>query len=135
MSKALKTSVLVLDPDGQARLLVPGERLPRWAVKAIGNADVWQDSEEASQEDEEAAPEPEQQSQVESTPEPENAPEKDGTDPEDDDDLIGGAPTAVQKPGGNGSLEEWVAYAKAQGADPAELEGKSRNEIRSLYSD
>ena len=44
-------------------------------------------------------------------------------DPDDDD----------TKPGGNASLEEWQDYARSQGMSDADLENKSRNELRDLY--
>lgn len=38
------------------------------------------------------------------------------------------------RPGGNASLDEWHAYALAHGQTDEDLEGKSRNEIRDLFS-
>lgn len=40
----------------------------------------------------------------------------------------------VPKPKGNASQDAWVAYAVAQGADPAEAEEMSRDELRERYS-
>lgn len=42
------------------------------------------------------------------------------------------APVGDGKPRGNASLEEWAAYATAQGKDVA---GLSRDEVRSLFKE
>lgn len=47
--------------------------------------------------------------------EPDAAPEGDGT------------------PAGNASLEEWQEFARTQGATDADLDGKSRNDLRDQY--
>lgn len=38
---------------------------------------------------------------------------------------------SIAKPAGNASIEEWQEYAESQGAD---TEGKSRNELRELFT-
>lgn len=45
------------------------------------------------------------------------------------DHLVEGA-----KPAGNASLEEWQGYARSVGASDADLEGKTRNELRDKYA-
>lgn len=37
------------------------------------------------------------------------------------------------RPAGNASKADWVAYAVTQGADPDEAEGLSRDELREQY--
>jgi hypothetical protein len=41
---------------------------------------------------------------------------------------------AGQAPRGNASLDEWVAYAKTQGATDEELAGLSRDQVRDKYA-
>lgn len=38
-----------------------------------------------------------------------------------------------ERPAGNASLEEWQEFARAQGASDADLDGKSRNDLRDQY--
>ena len=40
---------------------------------------------------------------------------------------------APEVPAGNAGRDDWVAYALATGADPGDLEGKGRDQIRSEY--
>jgi len=42
-------------------------------------------------------------------------------------------PDAGSAPRGNASLEEWQAFAKANGATDDDLDGKSSDEIRALF--
>jgi hypothetical protein len=42
-------------------------------------------------------------------------------------------PTGDEKPAGNASHDEWVAYAVSQGVDQDEAEAKSRDELRDLF--
>jgi hypothetical protein len=39
-----------------------------------------------------------------------------------------------RSPGGNGSLEQWQEYARSLGATDADLEGKTRNDLRDAYT-
>lgn len=39
----------------------------------------------------------------------------------------------VEQPGGNASKADWTEYAKSKGATDADLEGKTRDEIRDAY--
>jgi len=39
-----------------------------------------------------------------------------------------------EKPAGNASLEAWQSYAKSQGTSEEDLDGLSRDDIRSLFS-
>ena len=47
-----------------------------------------------------------------------------------DDD---GEPESSEKPAGNSSIEAWQEYARSKGATDADLDGKSRNELREQY--
>lgn len=38
-----------------------------------------------------------------------------------------------EQPAGNASLEEWQEFARTQGATDADLDGKSRNDLRDQY--
>lgn len=38
-----------------------------------------------------------------------------------------------EQPAGNASLEEWREFARTQGATDADLDGKSRNDLRDQY--
>lgn len=42
-------------------------------------------------------------------------------------------PLAPEAPAGNASLEEWQAYARSQGATDADIEDKTRNDLRAQY--
>lgn len=47
-----------------------------------------------------------------------------------DDD---GEPESSEKPAGNASTEAWQEYARSKGATDADLDGKSRDELREQY--
>lgn len=42
-------------------------------------------------------------------------------------------PVAAVAPAGNAGLEEWQEYARSRGASDADLDGKTRNELREQY--
>lgn len=42
--------------------------------------------------------------------------------------------TSVEEPAGNASLDKWQAYATARGAVAADLDGKTRDELRDTFS-
>lgn len=49
------------------------------------------------------------------------------------DQTPGSQPTAAEKPGGNASLEEWQTFARTMGATDADLDGRTRNDLRDTY--
>ena len=124
--RRLTTAVILPDTDGVFAHFGVGEIPPEWAAQALEDSDVWGETPEKP------VSSPESDSQAPTPTEGENGPET----PEEDveEDLIGDAPTA-EKPAGNGSLEDWAAYARSQGATAEDLDGKSRNEIRAAYGD
>lgn len=67
---------------------------------------------------------PEEFSDAEQTPLP--------VDPEVEIAIIDG-PDVAEVPPGNAPREDWVRYAQTQGAVEADLEAKTRNEIRDTY--
>lgn len=48
-------------------------------------------------------------------------------------DEIASRGVADERPSGNASKADWVAYAVAQGADEDEANGQSRDELREQY--
>ncbi|MFD5711329.1 hypothetical protein ACFWHW_13180 [Streptomyces pharetrae] len=44
-------------------------------------------------------------------------------------------PAAPSRPGKSASKKDWVAYAVSQGADEAEAESKTRDELAEAYGD
>lgn len=52
---------------------------------------------------------------------------------EDDGEPDSGSSDSSDKPAGNASTEAWQEYAKSQGATDADVEGKSRDELRDTY--
>lgn len=128
MSKRLRTSVL-LSHDDEIVILPVGARVPAWAAKQIGDLDVYESSRreaEAPAPAPETGPEtPEEAEDTPSAPEEVSVPENAGE----------GVSVDVEQPSGNGSTEEWAAFAKSKGATDADLEGMSRNEIRAKYGE
>lgn len=135
-ARRLKTAVILSDPDGVFKHFGVGEALPAWAVKAVAGSDVLEGDEPEADEEEPETPvsAPEEPVVAESTPEAPAAPEDGSQEPSQpvDEDLIGSVET-VEQPAGNGSLEDWAAFAQSKGATDEDLEGKSRNEIRAAY--
>jgi len=43
-------------------------------------------------------------------------------------------PAMEEKPAGNASLKAWQSYAKSQGTSEEDLDGLSRDDVRSLFS-
>lgn len=128
MSKRLRTSV-ILSHEGEIVIFPVGDRVPAWAAKQIGDLDVYESSRREAQT---PAPEPETgpetPEEAEATPsatEEVSVPENAGED----------ASVVVEQPSGNGSTEEWAAFAKSKGATDEDLEGMSRNEIRAKYGE
>jgi hypothetical protein len=73
------------------------------------------------------------QADLEAT-EPDRTPNGDSP-PATEDPATGDSTTGPEKPAGNASRDDWVAYAKAMGATDEDLEGYSRDEIRDDYPD
>lgn len=44
------------------------------------------------------------------------------------------AKAQLDEPAGNAALDVWQAYARSKGATDAELDGKSRDDLRTAYS-
>lgn len=128
----LTGSVIAVDESGLAHFFGVGEVVPKWALKDVPKGLLDSQEDEETVEDETPAP---------SAPSAPPAPENDGSDGSDggdgDDDLLGDDTPAepVEKPAGNGTLEDWQAYARFKGASAEDLEGKNRNEIRAAYGD
>lgn len=51
----------------------------------------------------------------------------------DDAPAEGDSEPGSEQPAGNASLEEWQEFARTQGATDADLDGKSRNDLRDQY--
>lgn len=138
--RRLATAVILPDADGVFTHFGFGEVPPSWAAEALKDSDVWGETPadpepEEPEEPEEPVSSPESDSQAPTPTEGEDGPEKPEEDADGgDEDLIGDAPT-VEQPAGNGSLEDWTAYARSKGATAEDLDGKSRNEIRAAYGD
>lgn len=124
--RRLRTAVILPDADGVFAHFGVGEAPPAWAAEALRGEDVW------GEQDPKPEKAPEKPEESDPAPSPQPGPE-DAGEPEEDasEDLIG----AVERPANGASLREWKKFARSHGATDADLEGKSRNEIRATYGD